>query len=124
MLALTDPHEAYRRSEIDARVSGGNSADLVRFCLSQVIEGLGGAIAARGPATPTLRSKSITRALTALTALEMGVDRGAPLAGALLQVYGSARRALLDCVTDFDADRLRLVRQDLADIQQAFSQTA
>jgi len=124
MLALTDPNEAYRRSEVDARVAGGSSADLVRFCISQVIEGLGGAISAHGVNAPTHRSKALTRALTALTALEMGVDRTAPLADALLQIYGSARRALLDCVTRFDPERLAEVRQDFRDIQLALAHSS
>lgn len=124
MLALNDPHEAYRRSEIDARVASGSSADLVSFCLGQAIEGLGGAISAHGFNAPTHRSKALTRALTAVTALEMGVDRKAPLAGALLQIYGAARQALLDCVVHFDAARLAEVRQDFRDLQQAFAEAA
>ena len=47
MLAFTDPREAYRRSEIDARVEGGaDPADLVRLCYEQAISGLGLAIIA------------------------------------------------------------------------------
>ena len=49
----------------------------------------------------------------------MGVDRNAPLAQALLQVYGAARKAVLDSVTDFNADLLQSVRQDFLDIESA-----
>ncbi|MEC9067927.1 flagellar protein FliS [Pelagerythrobacter marinus] len=119
MLALTDPHEAYRRSAFDARVQGGDSAALVQLCLEQAIAGLGSALFAQERGDASLRSKALTRTLTAITALEMGVDRNAPLAQALLQVYGAARKAVLDSVTDFNADLLQSVRQDFLDIESA-----
>ena len=122
MLAFTDPHEAYRRSQIDARVEGGTDpADLVRLCLEQAIGGLGLAIIAYERRDPAARSKALTRALSAVTALDMGVDRSAPLADALLQLYGAARRAILDSVLKFDGDTLRTVRQDFVEIARALS---
>ncbi|MGV2497338.1 flagellar protein FliS [Pelagerythrobacter aerophilus] len=119
MLALTDPHEAYRRSSLDARVQGGDSAALVQLCLEQAIASLGSALFAQERGDPMLRSKALTRALTAITALEMGVDREAPLAEALLQVYGAARQAVLGSVIDFHADLLASVRQDFLEIEAA-----
>ena len=122
MLAITDPREAYRRSEIDARVEGGaDPANLVRLCLEQAISGLGLAIIADQRKDPAARSKALTRALSAVTALDMGVDRAAPLADALLQIYGAAKRAILDSVVSFDAERLGRVREDFVDIAQALS---
>ena len=122
MLAITDPREAYRRSEIDARVEGGaDPANLVRLCLEQAISGLGLAIIADQREDPAARSKALTRALSAVTALDMGVDRAAPLADALLQIYGAAKRAILDSVVSFDAERLGRVREDFVDIAQALS---
>ena len=120
-LALTDPNEAYRISEIDARLDGAKAEELVTFCLGQVIQGLGASISAHGRNSYAARSKSLTRALTALTALEMGVNRDAPLAGALLQVYGAARRSLLDCALDFDPQALLVIRGDFVDILTALS---
>ena len=119
MLALTDPNEAYRRSLFDARVQGGDTAALVQLCLEHVITGLGGALFANVRGDAAGRSKALTRALTAITALEMGVDRTAPLAKALLQIYGSARQAVLSSVTDFQPDVLASVRQDFVDIEAA-----
>lgn len=116
MLVLTDPHEAYRRSQFDARVQGSDTAALVQLCLEQAIAGLGGALLAHERAEPAARSKALTRALTAITALEMGVDRSAPLADALLQIYGSARQAVLGSVTNFDPSALDAVRRDFSDI--------
>jgi flagellar protein FliS len=120
-LALTDPNEAYRISEIDARLDGAKAEDLVTFCLGQVVQGIGACISAHERVAYAARSKSLTRALTALTALEMGVDRDAPLAGALLQVYGAARRTLLDCALSFDPQALAAVRSDFVDILTALS---
>ena len=120
MLAFTDPREAYRRSEIDARVEGGaDPADLVRLCLEQAVGGLGLAIIAHERRDPAARSKALTRALSAITALDMGVDRSAPLAAALLHIYGAARKAILDSVLAFDAELLGTVRQDFVEIARA-----
>src|SRR5690606_38551122 len=120
MLAITDPREAYRRSEIDARVEGGvDPADLVRLCYEQAIGGLGLAVIAHGRQDREARSKALTRALSAVTALDMGVDRSAPLADALLRLYGSARKAILDSVLAFDAEVLGRVRQDFIEIAAA-----
>jgi flagellar protein FliS len=119
MLATTDPHEAYRRSAFDARVQSGDTAALVLLCLEQAIAGLGGALLADKRNDPAARSKALTRALTAITALEMGIDRSAPLADSLLLVYGAARRAVLESVVSFDSAVLSPVRQDLLDIEAA-----
>jgi flagellin-specific chaperone FliS len=120
MLAFTDPREAYRRSEIDARVHGGaDPADLVLLCMEQAISSLGLALIAHERNDRAGRSKALTRALSAVTALDMGVDRDAPLADALLQLYGAARKAILDSVLAFDAEVLGRVRQDFIEIAAA-----
>jgi len=124
MLAVTDPREAYRRSEIDARVEGGTDpADIVRLCLEQAIGALGLAIIAHERHDPAVRSKALTRALSAVTALDMGVDRSAPLAQALLQIYGAERKAILDSVVGFDRQQLASVRQDFVDIGRAMTRS-
>lgn len=122
MLAVTDPNEAYRRSQLDARVHGGNPAELVRLCMEHVIAGLGGAVLAHQRGEPTQRSKALTRALTALTALEMGVDRDADLAQPLLHFYGAARQSLLASVTGFDPAALSAIRRDFLDISGAMGE--
>ncbi len=119
MLALTDPHEAYRRSALDARVHGGDTAALVTLCLEHAVGGLSLALFAEARGDTAQRSKALTKALTAITALEMGVDRGAPLAQALLQVYGAARKAVLDSVVRFNPVALATARSDLTEIKGA-----
>lgn len=124
MLAITDPREAYRRSEFDARVQGGSDpASLVHLCMEQVISRLSLAIIAHDRRDPAARSKALTSALAAVTALDMGVDRSAPLAPALLRLYGAARRAILDSVLAFDPDALGRMRLDFVEIAKALPRT-
>lgn len=124
MLTLTDPQEAYRRSSFDARVQGGDSAALVQLCLEQAVTAIGSALYAQERGDATLRSKALTRALTAITALDMGVDRDAPLAQPLLQVYGAGRRAVLESVVHFNVQQLLAVRQDFLEIGAALRGSA
>ncbi|MBT2133178.1 flagellar protein FliS [Croceibacterium sp. LX-88] len=117
MLAFTDPREAYRRSEIEARIQGiGDPGDLVRICIEQVVGGLGLALITNKRPDPAARSKALSRALSALIALEMGVDQSAPLAPALMQLYGAAKRTILDSVISFDSEMLGRVRADFIEI--------
>jgi flagellar protein FliS len=124
MLAVTDPREAYRRSEFDARVQGGaDPASLVHLCMEQAVSRLALAVIAHDRCDPAGRSKALTGALSAVTALEMGVDRSAPLAPALLQLYGAARQAILDSVVSFDPALLGRVRADFIEIARALPRT-
>src|SRR5690606_37712083 len=89
---------------------------LVHLCLEQAIAGLGEALLANERYDRGTRSKGLTRALTAITALEMGIDRSVTLAEALLQIYESARKAILDSVVNFDPGTLASIRDDLQEI--------
>ena len=120
MLALIEnPAEAYRRSAFDARVRAARAGDLVIVCLEQVSEGLGKALAAHRKDDRQRRAEGLTHAHAALAALEMGIDRSGPLADALSQLYGAARKQVLDCVTDFRPESLEVVRADFAEIAEA-----
>ena len=121
MLVLTDPREAYQRCAFDARVKGADASALVGLCLEQAIAALGGALLAQERNEPVRRNRALSRALTALTALDMGVDRAAPLADALLQLYGTGRQAVLDSVIAFRPQALAAARQDLIDIDAALN---
>lgn len=120
-LAPTDPGEAYRRSEIDARIRGAGTAELVCVCLEQVGTGLSSALLAQERDDAMARSKGLTRALSALTALQMGIDRSVPIAGVLDNLYGSARQAVLASVVRFDGDTLSRVRKDFLELAEAFA---
>lgn len=120
MLALReDPATAYRRAAFDARVRGAKRGELVHVCLDQVADGLARALRGDALGDNAARADGLTRALAALTALEMGIDRSAPLAGALTQMYGAARLAVLDAVTGFDSTRIGQVRADFVEIAAA-----
>ena len=58
--------------------------------------------------------------MTAITALEMGVDSTAPLADALFQFYRSARQTVLDSVITTDGARIAELRTDLSEVLTAF----
>ena len=124
MLAQTNPLKAYARVDFDARVAGADPAQLVVLCYEQLIGSLGSALFAAGRGDNYLKSQSLTRALSALTALQLGVNSGGGVAPALLQLYEAARNAVLDSVLTFDARMIATIRQDFTDISLAiFRQT-
>lgn len=113
---------AYRRTNFDARVAGAKPEDLVRMCFEQVVVALGSAVHAHEAQDRARKSASLTRAHAALTALEMGIDNDAPLAGALRQLFASAREVVLGSVMEFDAPGLTQVRDDFREIGAAFAE--
>ncbi|MCZ8321628.1 MAG: flagellar protein FliS [Novosphingobium sp.] len=121
MLANLSPQEAYRRVDFDARVATARPDQLVSLCLEQLSISLGSAIRAVELNDNHRKSAGLTRALAALTALQLGVDRAAPGAAALLQFYAAVRQAVLDSVPSFDPARLRQVRLDVEDVAEALS---
>lgn len=118
MLALRSPHEAYRKVDFDARVAGADPRQLVALCYEQLIGALGSAVYADAARDNRLKSQSLTRALSAITALQMGISQDAAIAPALFQLYDAARRAVLDSVLEFDAATLTKVREDFVDISR------
>lgn len=119
MLACSDPREAYQRVEFDARVKGAASSELVHVCFDQLILALSTAILAEQRHDPQLKSRSLTRALTSVMALQLGIDHSQEMAAVLTQFYGSARKAILASSIDFDAAQLRTIRDDFGDIRKA-----
>ena len=119
MLLQQSPHEAYRRVDFDARVNGAKPVELVHVCYDHLIGALGTAIHAHGSGDNGLKSRSLTRALTAITALQMGISNQHEISGALTQFYAAARRTILDAALDFDPRRIETVRNDFADIGRA-----
>jgi len=119
MLVPTSPSEAYRRVDFDARIEGADQAELVGVCTEQLVGSLGTAIFAQRGSDNALKSRSLTRALAAVTALRMGVAGEGGVAEALRHVYEAARRTILDSVLNFDAERLTAVRDDSREIGHA-----
>jgi flagellar protein FliS len=124
MLLRRDPGETYRRDEYDARVAGASSLQLVALCLEQAAGSLGRAIYAQEHGDNSAKSAALTRAVAAITALEIGVDTTNPVSQPLLQLYQAARRTILDNALRFDAPQLETIRTDLLDIREAMLGTA
>ncbi len=119
-----DPGETYRRVDFDARVKGASSLQLVALCLEQAAGSLGRAIYAQEHGDNSAKSAALTRAVAAITALELGVDSTHPAGQPLLQLYQAARRTILDNALRFDAPQLETIRSDLLDIREAMLGTA
>jgi flagellar protein FliS len=124
MLATRSPHEAYRRVDFDARVAGADPGQLVTLCYEQLISALGTAVYANGLGDNLLKSQSLTRALSAITALQLGVSGESGVASALRQLYEAARRSILDSALTFDEKALGIIRQDFIDISRAMQSAA
>ncbi|WP_298166777.1 flagellar protein FliS [Novosphingobium sp.] len=124
MLMRRDPSETYRRVDFDARVKGASSLQLVALCLEQAAGSLGRAIYAQEHGDNSAKSAALTRAVAAITALELGVDTANPVSQPLLQLYQAARRTILDNALRFDARQLETIRTDLLDIREAMLGTA
>ena len=119
MLSARDPSEAYRRVDFDARVSGADPRQLVELCFEQLTGSLDRAIFAEARGDNRMKSAALTRAVSALTALQMGVDGSVPTGTALLQLYAAARRTVLDCAVRFDEAALRAICSDFSEIREA-----
>lgn len=115
-LALRTPQEAYHRVDFNARVCCADPAELVHLCFEHLVGALGTAIEAERRRDNSLKSRSMTRALTAVTALQLGVSAGEGVGAALSHLYEGARRAILDSSIAFDAPRLSALRTDFAEI--------
>ncbi|WP_408586355.1 flagellar protein FliS [Novosphingobium sp.] len=119
MLLHRDPGEAYRRVDFDARVKGADSRQLVDLCLEQLTGSLGRAIYAEARGDNAAKSAAITRATAALTALQMGVDPANPTGQALIHLYQTARKSVLDSAVRFDAATLSTILADFIEIRAA-----
>ena len=118
MLALRSPHEAYRRVDFDARVAGADPAHLVGLCYESAASAMARALNAHAAGDNQAKSQALTRALAAVTALQLGVGGHDGVAGALRQFYGAVRKCLLDSALSFDAGAIATFRDDLLEISE------
>ena len=121
LLARHTPQDAYRRIDFDARVNGCDPMELVGLCYEQLIASLGSALFAHARGDNDGKSKALTRGLSALTALQLGIAGNEGVALALRQFYQAARAAVLDCVLNFDPNRIDQVRADFIEIAAALN---
>lgn len=122
MHALRNPNQAYRRVDFEARVVGGNTRDLVLVCYDQLGQAIARALACHDRGDNLGKSEGLTRALTAIAALQMGIDPAAPMAAALDQFYTGARRVLLDAVLQFDPATLSDLSNDVREVARALTE--
>ncbi len=121
MHALRSPSQAYRRVEFDARVAAADPRELVLVCYDQLGFALSQAVHADARGDNQAKSEALTRALSAIAALQLGIDPAAPIADALTQFYAGARRTLLDSVLSFNAVSIGALGRDVADVARAFA---
>ena len=121
MLALRSPREAYGRVHFDARVEASSARELVSLCYEQLDSALAGSLIAHQSGDNAAKSRSIVRALSAITALQLGIEGDQGVAGALRIFYEAARRTLLDSAIAFDPAAIGTVRGDFADIAAALA---
>jgi flagellar protein FliS len=114
-----DPREAYRRVDFDAAITSANPQQLVAVCYDLLIAALGSALVAHQRSDTMLKSQSLTRAMSALTALRMGISDRSGVAQALAHFYEAARRTVLGSVVEFDERALAALRNDFIDIKSA-----
>ena len=119
MLAHRNPQEAYRRVDFDARVAGSDPAHLVGLCYESAASAMSRALHAHATGDNQAKSQALTRALAAITALQMGISGDTGVAASLRQFYGAVRKTLLDNALSFDAAAITTVRQDLIEIAAA-----
>ena len=94
MLARRTPDAVYRRVDFDARVGGADPMELVGLCYEHLIAALGSALFAHERKDNAAKSAALTRAVSALTALQLGVKGTEGVAAALLQFYQAAKNAV------------------------------
>lgn len=124
MLASRDPGLAYRRSSFEARLLAATPQDMVIMCLDDFLANLVRFEQADLRDDREARSAALTRCITSLTALEMGVDRASPLGETLLQFYAAAKSALLGMIVSIEVSRLRTIKADFEDICGSFRAAA
>jgi flagellar biosynthetic protein FliS len=124
MQLVRSPQEAYRKVDFDARVAGADPRELVLLCYEQLASALGAAIHAAACNDNARKSVSLTRALSALTALQLGLDRDQPIAGTLSAMFDAMRKTVLDSVLEVDAKALEQLRGDVFELSEAFRAAA
>lgn len=124
MQLLRSPQEAYRQVDFDARIAGANPMQLVVLCYEQLASALGTAIHADRAGDRARKSAALARALSAITALAMGLDRDQPISAAVVTMLEAARKTVLGSVLQFDAEALNALKIDVQDIAIAFQTAA
>ncbi|HEX4846905.1 MAG TPA: flagellar protein FliS [Novosphingobium sp.] len=122
MQILRSPQDVYRKVDLDARIAGADPQQLVLLCYEQLGTALGSAVHAAQAGDNARKSAALTRALSAITALQMGLDTAAPVSAALATFLDAARHTVLGTVIAFDAPALERLKSDVTELAAAFRQ--
>lgn len=121
MMIRRSPGEAYRRIDFDARVAGADPQALVVLCYETIVASLGSALFAHDRHDNRGKSAALTRALSAITALQLGLREEGAVTAALQQFLEGGRRGLLDAAIAFDPQQVAAIRADFQDIARAMA---
>lgn len=124
MLATrTNPAETYRRIDFDARVSGADQGQLVTLLVEELLAALQSALFAHDQGHNQRKSAAMTRAITVLTTMELGVTPGSEdgIGAALLHFYRAGKRVIFDSVISFDREAIARLHGDFDDIRRSFA---
>lgn len=119
MLARRSVQDAYRKVDFEARVHGSDRFALVELCYEQLAGALGTALHAERTGDNRLKSQSITRALSAITALQLGLAGADGVAASLRRFLGAASRIVLDSATSFSPAAVAALRDDVIEVATA-----
>lgn len=117
-----DPEATYRQIDIAGRTAEADGPALVQLLYEELIRALGAAAWAAENRQFRMKSEKVTRATAILFALEAGLDfeSGGTVAPALAQLYGSARRTVVEASIGHDPTPFREIAASLSEIAQAW----
>lgn len=117
-----DPAETYRQVDLASRVGAASRHGLVVLLYDDLLRALRLGALAIEAGDHQGRSDRLTRALAILFALEAGLDfdRGGEVAATLSRFYRGARETIMRASVDADAQALREVVANIAEIAQSW----
>lgn len=114
-----DPHEAYRRVALDARIAASDGRDLTLICIEQAVEAIGQAMLALERAPAAVPAAPLARAHGIALWLARTVASDSPLHGAMTDFYGGLAAVLAQNLHEPDIVQLGQAREDFADLLAA-----
>lgn len=117
-----DPGETYRQVDIASRAGGASPHQLITLLFEDLIRALRLAALATEQRDHPAKSTHLSKALALLFALEAGLDfeRGGEVAETLSRFYRGARESIMAASLALDADRLREVAANVAEIAESW----
>ena len=121
MLAQQSPQTVYRRINFDACVGSSDPGQRAELYYEQLVAALGTALFAHDQNDNRMTSEALTRAVAALTALQLDISGRGGVVDALHQLYAAARISVLDSALRFKPATIAAIRHNFVDIARALS---